>query len=124
LSTFKYQPDFTQIFFLTALLSKIVAPCQSELRSPNNGTVTVSAASGLAQLNYRSDFTVLERLKKTNINITWSVFTADVGPIARMESLRAITHSGLESFRVLKSKDPNGVLSHPETLTIGEFKFY
>ena len=34
----------------------------------------------------------------------------DVDPVARMES-----------FRALKCKDPNGVFSHPKTLTIGEF---
>ena len=32
----------------------------------------------------------------------------DVDPVARMES-----------FRVLKSEDPNGVFSHHKTLTIG-----
>ena len=49
--------------------------------------------------------------------IFWMVLTLrtpivvwDVDPVARMESFRALTRY-----------DPNGVFSHPKTLTIGEF---
>jgi hypothetical protein len=49
------------------------------------------------------------------------IYKVDVDPVARMESFRALKLSRLESFRVQKSSNPNGVFSYPKTLRIGEF---